>query len=300
MRGGHALPKLPRVIATRFAPSPTGPLHLGHLYSALMAHDCARQQGGAFRVRLDDLDTGRVRPAFADAIVADLEWAGLMPDGVVRIQSQHVADYAAALDRLRDMGVIYPCFCTRADIAAEIAGAASAPHGFDGPIYPGTCRGRDRAQVAEWMAEGRAHALRLDMVAAVDRAGQLRWFDDAGAAHDAQPGQHGDIVMLRRDGAFAYHLASTIDDAAMDIGHVVRGRDLTAATDVHRLLQALLDLPTPVYVHHRLIGDACGRRLAKRDDSASIASLRDAGADPARLLADLRAGRLPHGYRWVD
>lgn len=286
--------------ATRFAPSPTGPLHLGHLYSAMMAHDCARGHRGVFHLRIDDLDVGRVRADYYAAIDVDLAWAGLVPDGAPWLQSQSLPSYAAALDRLHAADLLYPCFCTRADIAAEIAGAAQAPHGVDGAIYPGTCRRLDRHAVADWLSAGRPHAWRIDLAAAVARTGPLSWQDGAGAVHAAQPGRHGDVVMARRDGAFAYHLASTVDDGAMGITHVVRGSDLCAATDVHRLLQALLDLPVPAYLHHRLVAGADGRRLAKRDNAASVAQLRDAGLAPDALLADLRAGWLPPGYGWVD
>jgi glutamyl-Q tRNA(Asp) synthetase len=194
----------------------------------------------------------------------------------------------------------YPCFCTRSAIAADIAASVAAPHGPDGPVYPGTCRALDPAQAAARIAAGEGHAWRLDMARALDRAGPLTWTDERLGRQAADPRGHGDIVLARRDAPAAYHLASTVDDAAMGITHVVRGADLIASTHVHRLLQALLDLPTPLYLHHRLIADADGRRLAKRHDAASIAGLREAGADPAQLIAGLRAGTLPLGYRWIE
>lgn len=282
-------------ISTRFAPSPTGLLHLGHAYSALVAHDYAHQCGGAFRLRIDDIDRGRSRPAFRQAIDEDLRWLGLIPDGEIVVQSQRFPLYLAALDRLHDDGLTYPCFCTRADIAAS----ATAPHGPEGTLYPGTCRSLAPNDAANRIANGASYATRLNMKEAVRRSGPLCWFDGAGHRHDAQPEAHGDIILARRDSPTSYHLASSIDDAEMAISHVVRGADLLLATDIHRLLQALLGLPTPVYIHHDLVANAEGTRLAKRDDAASIASLRDAGIDPVALVADIRRGQLPLGYRWL-
>jgi glutamyl-Q tRNA(Asp) synthetase len=286
-------------VVTRFAPSPTGPLHLGHAWSALVAHDAARNAGGQFLLRIDDIDPGRVRAAFRDAIDVDLAWLGLVPDGDPLVQSQRFPAYRAALDRLAGDGLAYPCFCTRAEIAAEIAASAAAPHGPDGPAYPGTCRRLSAADAAARIGAGEAHAWRLDMTEALRRAGALVWHDHDGRAIAADPAAFGDIVLARRDAPASYHLASTLDDDAAGVTLAVRGEDLFAATHVHRLLQALLDLSSPAYLHHRLIGDVDGRRLAKRDDAASIASLRAAGTDPAILTTDLRAGRLPLGYRWV-
>lgn len=281
---------------TRFAPSPTGLLHLGHAYSAVCAHDAARAPTGAFRLRIDDNDAGRVRPDYEAALVDDLDWLGLVIDGPVIRQSTRAAAYRAALDRLQKSGLAYPCFCSRSDIAAAIA----APHGPEGLIYPGTCRAADPALVAARLAAGEAHAWRLDMAGAMALAGPLDWDDRDAGTVVAQPAAAGDIVLLRRDGAPAYHLASTIDDAAMNISLVVRGRDLFAATHIHRLLQALLCLPTPDYWHHRLIADTNGRRLAKRDDAASLLSLRQGGLTGAALVKMLRGGALPLGFRFVD
>lgn len=282
--------------ATRFAPSPTGLLHLGHAYSALMAHDVAREMGGKYLLRIDDLDSGRVRDAYRAGIDRDLVWLGLEPDARSLVQSQRVADYAAALERLKAVGLAYPCFCTRAEIAASV----SAPHGPDGPVYPGTCLGMDVGSASARIAAGEDHAWRLDMAQALDGAAELVWHDRDAGTVIAEPTPFGDIVLARRDGAFAYHLASTVDDAAQEISHVVRGADLFAATHIHRLLQALLDLPTPAYVHHRLIAGADGKRLAKRHDAASIASLRAAGMEPGLLIDNMRQGVLPLGYRWLD
>ena len=233
------------------------------------------------------------------AIDADLAWLGLAVDGPVVVQSERVPRYMAVRDRLRDAGLLYPCFCTRAAITAEIAASAAAPHGTDGPVYPGTCRGRDAAEVTDRLAAGEAAAWRLDMGRALARVGLLAWHDEVRGQTAAQPQVAGDVVLWRRDGGPAYHLASTVDDAAMGIDLVVRGADLLAATDIHRLLQALLDLPVPSYLHHQLIAGADGRRLAKRDDAAALASLRDAGINGRALAADLRAGHLPSGYGWA-
>jgi glutamyl-Q tRNA(Asp) synthetase len=284
------------VPATRFAPSPTGLLHLGHAYSALCAHDAARLEGGAFRLRIDDNDAGRVRAEYEAALFDELHWLGLIIDGPVIRQSERGPAYRAALDQLREAGLAYPCFCSRSDIAAAVA----APHGPEGPIYPGTCRALDPSQAAARLVAGEAHAWRLDMARGVALAGPLDWQDRDAGTMPAQPAAAGDIVLLRRDGAPAYHLASTIDDADIDITLVVRGLDLFAATHIHRLLQALLGLPTPDYWHHRLIGDAAGRRLAKREDAASLLSLRQGGMAGEALVKMLRGGALPLGFRFVD
>jgi len=272
---------------TRFAPSPTGRLHLGHAYSALLAHDYARSRDGTFLLRIEDIDPGRTRAQYVDGIFEDLLWLGLEWDGELLYQSERLDIYAEALERLKVEGLVYPCICTRAEIAAEIAASASAPQGPDGPVYPGTCRGS--ADV------GRPHAWRLDVAKAMTRVGPLYWTDDHTEVQ-AEPQRFGDVVLARKDAPASYHLAVTIDDAAQGVTDIVRGRDLFAATDVHRLLQALLDLPTPTYHHHALLTDAAGNRLAKRHDAPTIAALREAGADPAALIEALRRGELPAGY----
>ncbi|WP_137751323.1 tRNA glutamyl-Q(34) synthetase GluQRS [Sphingopyxis sp. L1A2A] len=276
---------------TRFAPSPTGDLHLGHAYSAVLAHAAARAAGGKFLIRIDDIDGSRSREAYVGASLADLAWLGLDWDGEPLRQSARRGDYAAALDRLRARGLVYPCFCTRADIAASL----SAPHGPSGAIYPGTCRDlaaaeRERRMVAQ------PHCWRLDTAGAVALVGDLAWEEQGQGPRPADPLAHGDIVLARKDAPASYHLASTLDDAMLGVSHVIRGADLIAATDVHRLLQALLDLPTPVYRHHPLVCGADGQRLAKRDAAASLASLRAAGIDGRALAGDLLGQRLPTGY----
>lgn len=275
-------------LTTRFAPSPTGLLHLGHVFSAGQGHALARATGGRFLLRLEDIDQGRCRPEFAGAIAADLAWLGLDWDGPVRRQSDHWDEYQAALDRLAAMGLLYPCFCTRAAIAAEIAQAGQAPHGPDGPLYPGTCRHLDPAVARDRIQAGQPFALRLDMGAAVARTGALNWHDAGAGWVTARPDLFGDVVLARKDVPASYHLAVTWDDAVQGVDVVTRGVDLFAATHVHRLLQSLLDLPTPAYRHHPLLTDADGRRFAKRDRALTVAALRDCGQSPAQVR--VRAG----------
>lgn len=281
-------------IVTRFAPSPTGRLHLGHAFSALLAHDFAREGGGAFLLRIEDIDPGRARVEHVDAIIEDLAWLGLDWDGEILFQSERLPLYAEALERLKAASLVYPCFCTRAAIAAEIAASAAAPHGPDGPLYPGTCRALSSGE-RERRAAREPHAWRLDAAQASARAGPLYW-RDGDTEVQADPQAFGDVVLARKDAPVSYHLAVTVDDAAQGVTDVVRGRDLYAATDVHRLLQALLGLPTPLYHHHPLLLGAGGRRLAKRHGAPTLRDLRQAGADPKALAADLREGRLPAGY----
>lgn len=276
---------------SRFAPSPTGRLHLGHAFSALAAHDLARTGGGQFLLRIEDIDPTRARQAHVDDIVADLGWLGLSWDGPVVRQSHRLAVYATALDQLKALGLAYPCFCTRAEIAAS----AAAPQGPAGPVYPGTCRHLPAAERTQRMA-GTPHAWRLDMAAAVARTGPLSWHDHGAGWVAADPAAHGDVVIARKDAPVSYHLAASVDDAAQGVNSIVRGTDLFATTDIHRLLQALLGLPTPAYFHHPLLVDAAGRRLAKRDGARALADLRAAGADPAALVAELRAMREALGF----
>ena len=287
MMAGHKLH-----VVTRFAPSPTGLLHLGHAYSALVAQDAAERAGGRFLLRIEDIDTGRCRPEFEDAILEDLAWLGLAWETPVRRQSDHFDDYRAALGRLDALGVIYPCFCTRADIRAEIARAGHAPHGPDGPLYPGLCRAFDPGEAAARRVAGEPHALRLDMAKAVRLAGGLSWRED-GADIAADPVSAGDAVLARKDTPTSYHLAVTVDDHLQGVTLVTRGVDLFHATHLHRLLQALLGYGTPDYRHHRLVTDAKGVRFAKRDRAATIAGLRAAGHSPADIRA-LAGGRTRH------
>lgn len=272
-------------IVTRFAPSPTGRLHRGHALSAVRAHDLARAGGGRFLLRIEDIDGTRSREEFVAGIVEDLAWLGLAADGAMVRQSRRLPAYAAALDRLRGRGLLYPCFCTRADIAA----AASAPHGPEGVPYPGTCRTLSTGEAEARIASGVPHAWRIDMARAAAAAGPLAWHDAHAGTVAADPLAFGDVVLARKDAPASYHLAVTIDDAWQRVSDVVRGEDLFAATHVHRVLQALLDLPTPRYHHHALLVGSDGRRLAKRNGAVSLAELRAAGADPRALVAELRA-----------
>jgi glutamyl-Q tRNA(Asp) synthetase len=273
------------MIVTRFAPSPTGRLHLGHAHSALLGHRRAREAGGRFLLRIEDIDGTRCRAEFVDAIAEDLAWLGLDWDGDVRRQSEHMADYRGGLDRLQAAGLLYPCFCTRAEIKAEIERSGAAPHGPDGALYPGTCRGLSDEERGARIEAGRPYALRLDMAKSRAGAGPLSWHDRRLGERQAAPERFGDVVLGRKETPASYHLAVTLDDAMQGVTLVTRGEDLLASTDVHRLLQALFGLPTPAYEHHRLILDATGKRLAKRDGAPTLAALRDQGRSPAEVRA---------------
>jgi len=281
-------------VVTRFAPSPTGRLHIGHGWSALLAHDFARENGGAFLLRIEDTDVTRCRQAFSQGIYEDLRWLGIAWDGLM-VQSQRFPAYDAALEQLKASGLVYPCFCTRGDIARELAASLHAPHGADGPLYPGTCRGLSAEECAARIARGDPHSWRLDMSAALARTGPLVWHDETAGEIAVDPHALGDLIIKGRDRPASYHLAVVVDDAAQGVTHVVRGRDVFASTHAHRMLQALLGLPVPLYRHHRLIVDAAGKRLAKRAAGLSLAELRENGVEGPRLAEDLRAGRFPVG-----
>ncbi len=269
---------------TRFAPSPTGHLHLGHAFSAWFGWHAARHAGGRFLLRLEDIDPARCRPEYAAAMTDDLTWIGLDWDGPVRVQSQHLPEYQAALDRLSGMGLLYPCFCTRADILREVAASAAAPHGPDGaPLYPGICRRLTASERQDRIATGERFALRLDMQAA-NRPG-LSYHEAGQGRLPCHPERFGDVVLARKDAPASYHLCVTHDDAVQGVTLVTRGVDLQPATDLHRLLQTLLGWPEPCYAHHPLLTDASGRRLAKRDQSATLRAMRADGIDPAAIRA---------------
>jgi glutamyl-Q tRNA(Asp) synthetase len=268
------------MIRTRFAPSPNGALHLGHALAAVVAHDLA--DDGAFLLRIEDIDGTRSRAELAQQALEDLRWLGLAWEGPVVRQSERLASYGAAAERLKAMGLLYPCQCTRAQIAA-----AATQHGPDGLVYPGTCRGRDVSpEGAAW---------RLDVARAMALVGPLTWEDERAGVQLARPDLLGDVVLLRKEAPASYHLAATLDDAADRITLVTRGLDLFAASHVHRLLQALLALPVPRWHHHLLLVEEDGRKLAKRRGSPALADLRLAGVDGRALADDLRAGRLPAG-----
>ena len=278
---------------TRFAPSPNGPLHLGHAYAGIVAHDLARARGGEFLLRIEDIDGTRSRAGLVEDILADLAWLGLAWDGPVVMQSSRLASYAAAGDRLKAMGLLYPCRCTRAEIAAS-----ATVMGPDGLVYPGTCRGRN-------IEAGEGAAWRLDMTRALEQVGEALWWEDELAGlQRATPEIFGDVVLLRKEAPASYHLAATLDDAADGITLVTRGADLFAASHLHRLLQALLGLPVPRWHHHPLLMEGAGdgregRKLAKRRGSAEqgfgLADRRRAGEDGRALADALRAGRFPAG-----
>ncbi len=273
-------------VVTRFAPSPTGYLHLGHAFSAWTAWEAARQAGGRFLVRLEDIDPQRCRSAFASAALEDLAWLGLDWAGPVRVQSVHLSEYAGVLDGLAGRGLLYPCFCSRADVAREAAASAAAPHGVAGGlVYPGTCRRLSSSERAARMAAGVPYAWRLDMARALEAVpGGVRFHDAGRGEIEADPSGFGDVVVGRRDTPASYHLCVAHDDAAQGVTLVTRGEDLLAATHVHVLLQRLMGWPTPGYAHHRLLTGADGRRLSKRDGAAAVRDLRAAGASPADVL----------------
>ena len=276
-------------VVTRFAPSPTGELHLGSAYSARIAWQRAREAGGVFLVRIEDTDIRRCRREYETAILDDLRWLGLDWDGEVRRQSDHFADYGKVLDQLDARGLIYPCFCTRADIAREIAAAASAPHGPDGPLYPGTCRSLSNEERRHRIVAGHELCMRLDAARAAEQAGPYSFVDETRGRIEGQPLLMGDFVIARKDTPTSYHLAVTVDDHLPGVTFVTRGEDLLPSTHVHGLLQKLLGYAAPQYAHHRLLTDSDGRRFAKRDRDLTIRALREAGKTPADVFALIAA-----------
>jgi glutamyl-Q tRNA(Asp) synthetase len=275
----------------RFAPSPNGELHLGHALSALVGYEQARAAGGRFLLRIEDIDVGRTRPEFVAGICEDLRWLGLEWEEPVLFQSQRMGAYRSAAEQLEVLGLVYPCFATRSEIEAAATDGASDPDGV--PLYPGLWKARAPAEIAERRAAGVPAALRIDMEGAV-RAAEERLHgvpltfaevaeDGTIQTVEAHPERWGDAVLVRKDVPTSYHLAVVIDDAWQGVTHVTRGRDLYAATDLHRLLQVLLGLPEPAYRHHRLIVDESGRKLAKSAKDTSLRSLREQGVSPAEV-----------------
>jgi glutamyl-Q tRNA(Asp) synthetase len=261
---------------TRFAPSPTGLLHLGHAYAAGFAYELAHKHGGRFLLRLEDIDATRVRPEYETALMEDLTWLGLSWETPVRKQSEHMADYQRALDVLNDRGLLYPCFCTRKEIMAELANVTAAPQGPDGPLYPGTCRSISQEERSKRMRLGQPYAMRLDMQKALAQvASPLSWQDLTHGLHAVRPEIFGDVILARKEIPTSYHLAVVLDDALQGVTLITRGEDLLPTTHLHRLLQELLNLPVPRWQHHRLILDETGKRLAKRDQSRSLRSLKN-------------------------
>jgi glutamyl-Q tRNA(Asp) synthetase len=277
----------------RFAPSPNGELHLGHALSALIGFEMAHRLGGRFLVRIEDIDVARVRPAYIAQIFSDLAWLGLTWEEPVLRQSQHFPFYAQAARRLRDVGLLYPCFATRAEIALASRAEPDAIDPDGVPLYPGLHRHLNASEVADRTARGEPFALRLDMARAMAAAGSALGgrpltfeeitADGAIEVVEAKPERWGDVVIVRKDVPTTYHLAVVLDDARQGVTHVTRGRDLYAATDLHRLLQVLLGLAEPIYSHHRLITDAAGRKLAKSARDTSLRSLREAGRTPVEV-----------------
>lgn len=271
---------------TRFAPSPTGYLHLGHVLAAAIAHDLAHQKpGGQFLLRHEDIDHSRVRPEYKEAIEEDLRWLGFDWNEEIMHQSARTAAYEDALETIRQQGLAYPCFCTRKEIQAEWAGIAAAPHDGTEPPYPGTCRRFTPAERAQKLASGLAHCWRLNARAAAPLCQGLAFHDLRHGIHAIDPSLINDVVLARKDIGTAYHLAVVVDDAFQKITHVTRGEDLLSSTPTHRVLQHILGLPAPTYLHHRLVLDDQGRRLAKRHDALSIRELRAAGKSRHDIMA---------------
>ena len=270
------------MVVTRFAPSPNGMLHLGHAWSAIIAHDLAKERGGRFLLRIEDIDGVRSKPELPDAFRRDLEWLGLEWEEVPA-QSTRLDSYEAAAKQLQDAGLLYPCTCTRSEIAA-----LQPRIGPEGLVYPGTCKGKR-------VDEGKQTALRLDVEEAMARVGEIVWEDEIAGIAVADPRPFGDVVLVRKEDPASYHLAATLDDAADGVTLVTRGADLFTSTHIHRVLQELLQLPVPNWHHHQLLLDDTGEKLAKRRDSRSLADLRGAGADGRQLADNLLCGNLPAG-----
>jgi glutamyl-Q tRNA(Asp) synthetase len=281
------------MIVTRFAPSPSGRMHLGHAFSAAIGHARARERGGKFRLRIEDLDQTRCRPEFVQGTVEDLAWLGLDWDEPVVRQSERTGAYADALERLKERGLVYACFCTRADIAQSL----TAPHGDAATSYPGTCRGLPDDPGRRVTTP---HCWRLDSGKALALAGLPTWTEDGGRSFTAEASQIGDAILARKDGPSSYHLSCVVDDAASGVSLVVRGADLRPSTPIQRLLQSLLELPEPAYLHHPLVAHEDGRRLAKRDLAPTLAAMRESGIDGPTLAAALLRGELPLGFAFRD
>jgi glutamyl-Q tRNA(Asp) synthetase len=275
-------------VVTRFAPSPTGYLHLGHVHAAWVAWDAARRAGGRFLLRLEDIDPQRCRPEYAAAALEDLAWLGLHWDGAVRVQSAHLAEYSAVLGQLAARGLVYRCFCSRAAVAREAAASAAAPHGPDGgTLYPGTCRRLGAEEAAARAARGDPHAWRLDMAEALRAAGDGLRFHEAGEGWvEAEPAAFGDVVLGRRDAPASYHLCVTHDDALQGVTLVTRALDLKPATHLHVLLQRLMGWETPEYAHHGLVVGSDGARLSKRNGARPVREFRGEGRDAKEVLRE--------------
>lgn len=261
---------------------------MGHAYSALYAQ--RKANGAPIVLRIEDIDQTRCREEFVSALFEDLAWIGVKWRPEVRRQSEHFDEYASRMHEIESMGLAYPCFCTRADIRREHSNAMAAPHGPEGPLYPGTCSALSSEERADRIGEGEPFAIRLDMERALAMVGELVWEDEHLGQQVARPQEFGDVVLARKETPASYHLCVTVDDALQNIDIVTRGEDLLRSTDVHRLIQAVLGLPTPVYSHHRLILDESGRKFSKRDASVTLRSLRESGESPDSVRQRLEFG----------
>jgi glutamyl-Q tRNA(Asp) synthetase len=272
-------------VITRFAPSPTGDLHLGHILAAKVARDLAKQSpGGKFLLRHEDIDGGRVKEECYARIEVDLQWLGLTWDGGALRQSSRLEAYAAALDAIKDLGLAYPCFCTRKDIQAEVKRMLSAPHGNEALLYPGLCRDIDPREAEKRISSGEPHTWRLDSAKAFAFHGKIGFHDLSHGTSAVDVMVNGDAVLARKDIGTSYHLAVVVDDAFQGVTHVTRGEDLLGATHIQRQIQAILGYPEPAYFHHGLVRDENGIRLAKRDAAMSIRTLRESGLSAAEIL----------------
>lgn len=285
-------------VVTRFAPSPSGPLHVGHLLAALQARRLADAHGGRCLLRVEDIDQRAQHPEYLALMYEDLRWLGLAFDGEVMVQTMRFDVYRAALEQLRGMGLLYPCFCTRTEIRNQVAEMGRAPHATLGYLYPGTCRSMPPDLVAEKLAAGVPHTWRLDMQRVQELIGCPTWHDLHRGTQRCVPTAYGDVVLARKDFPASYHLSVVVDDAAQGVTHVTRGADLFDSTHIHRALQGVLGLPVPLYCHHSLLRDNAGKRLAKRDGARSIASLREAGYTPEQVLDSLQVA-LSRGGIWA-
>ena len=281
------------MIVARFAPSPSGRLHLGHAYSAAIGHARARQADGKFRLRIEDLDQTRCRLEFVDGIYEDLRWLALEWDEPVLVQSQRITAYETALEELKSRGLVFACFCTRADVAQSL----TAPHGDAASSYPGICRALPDDPERR---RSTPHCWRLNSAAALEQTGLPTWTEADGTTFSAKPSDIGDAILARKDARSSYHLSCVVDDSDSGVTMVVRGADLRGSTPVQRLLQQLLGLPELTYLHHPLITHEDGRRLAKRDLAPTLAAMRESGVRGPALAVDILAGKLPLGFAFRD
>jgi len=269
---------------TRFAPSPTGYLHLGHVFSALFAYEASKILGGELIIRIEDIDKQRSRSHFEKSIFEDLDWIGIKYRKIIRRQSEKMSDYEAAIEELDRLNLIYPCFCTRSEIQSEILRAGYAPHGIDHLVYPGTCRRLSKSEKEKRIKTNKNYAWRLDIRSAAKKIGKLSWHDIRLGNHEVPVGIIGDVVIGRKDVPSSYHLASTLDDHIQRVGLVTRGEDLVESTHIHRILQSLLGLKTPFYFHHPLILDSSGVRLSKRTRAQTIRAMKARGLSPKEVI----------------